>query len=190
MQRLNAIFSFIEHGFLLDEKCFSINEFARARQAAEKQLFEEYPPDVERLSAQQCADMLDYQLAVTIFPGEKDERITDVFGRINSGGKQLSDQERRQAGVLSPFAEMVRRLAAEIRGDVSRDTLLLSEMPEISIETSRNPHGYALRAEDIFGASKGFCARVTLGKVTMSKLLPTFVLPSYSKSPWRRPANS
>jgi hypothetical protein len=44
MQRLNAIFSFIEHGFLLDEKCFSINEFARARQAAEKQLFEEYPP--------------------------------------------------------------------------------------------------------------------------------------------------
>jgi hypothetical protein len=155
MQRLNAIFSFIEHGFLLDEKCFSINEFARARQAAEKQLFEEYPPDVERLSAQQCADMLDYQLAVTIFPGEKDERITDVFGRINSGGKQLSDQERRQAGVLSPFAEMVRRLAAEIRGDVSRDTLLLSEMPEISIETSRNPHGYALRAEDIFWCFQG-----------------------------------
>src|ERR1700733_3844845 len=30
MQRLNAIFSFIEHGFLLDEKCFSINEFARS----------------------------------------------------------------------------------------------------------------------------------------------------------------
>jgi hypothetical protein len=51
--------------------------------------------------------MLDYQLAVTIFPGEKDDRITDVFGRINSGGKQLSDQERRQAGVLSPFAEVI-----------------------------------------------------------------------------------
>jgi hypothetical protein len=155
MQRLNAIFSYIEHGFLLDEKCFNINEFARARQAAEKGLFEEYPPEVERLSAQQCADMLDYQLAVTVFPGEKDERITDVFGRINSGGKQLSDQERRQAGVLSPFAEVVRTLAAEIRGDVSRDTLLLSEMPEISIETSRNPHGYALKAEDIFWCYQG-----------------------------------
>ena len=155
MQRLNAIFSYIENGFLLDGKCFNIQEFARARQAAEKQLFAEYPPDVERLSAQQCADMLDYQLAVTIFPGEKDERITDVFGRINSGGKQLSDQERRQAGVLSPFAEVVRTLAAEIRGDVSRNTLLLSEMPEISIDTSRNPHGYALKAEDIFWCYQG-----------------------------------
>ncbi|MER9614555.1 DUF262 domain-containing protein [Mesorhizobium sp. M0207] len=155
MQRLNAIFSYIEHGFLLDETCFNINEFARARQAAEKGLFKEFPDNISRLSAQQCADMLDYQLAVTIFPGERDERITDVFGRINSGGKQLSDQERRQAGVLSPFAEMVRTLAAEIRGDVSRDTLLLSEMPEISIETSRNPHGYALKAEDIFWCYEG-----------------------------------
>jgi hypothetical protein len=155
MQRLNAIFSYIEHGFLLGEKCFNINEFARARQAAEKQAFKEYPPEVERLSAQECADMLDYQLAVTIFPGEKDDRITDVFGRINSGGKQLSDQERRQAGVLSPLAEVVRTLAAEIRGDVSRDTLRLSEMPEISIETSRNPHGYALKAEDIFWCYQG-----------------------------------
>jgi hypothetical protein len=96
--------------------------------------------------------MLDYQLAVTIFPGGQTRRITDVFGRINSGGRQLSDQERRQAGVLSPFAELVRTLAAEIRGDVSRETLLLSEMPEISIET---PHGYALKAEDIFWCCQG-----------------------------------
>ncbi len=155
MQRLNAIFSYIEHGFLLDGRCFDINEFARARQAADRHEFTAYPRDVPRLPAQECADMLDYQLAVTIFPGEQATRITDVFGRINSGGRQLSDQERRQAGVLSPFAELVRTLAAEIRGDVSRETLLLSEMPEISIETSRNPHGYALKAEDIFWCFQG-----------------------------------
>lgn len=155
MQRLNAIFSYIEHGFKWNDKCFDITEFARARQAADAGLFAQYPPDVERLSAKQCANMLDYQLAVTVFPGELDARITDVFGRINSGGKQLSDQERRQAGVLSPFAELVRTLAAEIRGDVSRETLLLSDMPEISIETGRNPHGYALKAEDIFWCYQG-----------------------------------
>jgi Protein of unknown function DUF262/Putative DNA-binding domain len=155
MQRLNAIFSYIEHGFLVDDKCFNVDEFARARQAADRGDFKTYSKEVARLSAQQCADLLDYQLPVTSFPGEQDTRITDVFGRINSGGKQLSDQERRQAGVLSPFAEMVRTLAAEIRGDVSRDTLLLSEMPEISIETSRNPHGYALKAEDIFWCYQG-----------------------------------
>lgn len=78
-----------------------------------------------------------------------------MFGRINSGGRQLSDQERRQAGVLSPFAEVVRILAAEIRGDVSKETLLLSEMPEISIDTSRDPHGYRLKAEDIFWTYQG-----------------------------------
>jgi hypothetical protein len=155
MQRLNAIFSYTEHGFLVDDKCFDVDEFARARQAADRGDFKTYPIDVQRLSAQKCADLLDYQLAVTSFPGEQDSRITDVFGRINSGGKQLSDQERRQAGVLSPFAEMVRTLAAEIRGDVSRETLLLSEMPEISIETGRNPHGYALKAEDIFWCYQG-----------------------------------
>jgi hypothetical protein len=43
----------------------------------------------------------------------------------------------------------------EIRGDVSRDTLLLSEMPEISIQTSRNTHGYTLNAEDIFWCYQG-----------------------------------
>jgi Protein of unknown function DUF262/Putative DNA-binding domain len=155
MQRLNAIFSYIEQGFLIECKCFDVKEFARARQVAERGEFTQLGTEIERLSAQECANMLDYQLAVTVFPGELEARITDVFGRINSGGKQLSDQERRQAGVLSPFAELVRTLAAEIRGDVSRETLLLSEMPEISIETSRNPHGYALKAEDIFWCYQG-----------------------------------
>ncbi len=75
MQRLNAIFSFIEHGFALEGKCFDINEFSRAKQAAEKKQFEEYAKDVERLTAQQCADLLDYQLAVTIFSWRK--RRTD-----------------------------------------------------------------------------------------------------------------
>jgi hypothetical protein len=36
MQRLNAIFSYIEHGFQVDDKCFNVDEFARARQAADR----------------------------------------------------------------------------------------------------------------------------------------------------------
>lgn len=155
MQRLNAIFSFIENGYLYENKCFDVKEFARARQLAEKGAFSSFPEEVARLDAKACANLLDYQLAITIFPGEVDARITDVFGRINSSGKLLSDQERRQAGVLSPFADLVRELAAEIRGDVSRDRLLLSEMPEISIETSKNPHGYGLKAEEIFWCRQG-----------------------------------
>ncbi|APW63526.1 hypothetical protein BSF38_05098 [Paludisphaera borealis] len=155
MQRLNAIFSFIEHSFTYNGRCFDIREFPRARQAAEAGCFVPCADNIERISALDCANILDYQLAVTVVPSELDSRITDVFGRINSGGRQLSDQERRQAGVLSGFAEVVRHLAAEIRGDVSRDSLLLSQMPEISIETSRNLHGYALKAEDIFWCYQG-----------------------------------
>ncbi|MCB0321352.1 MAG: DUF262 domain-containing protein, partial [Bdellovibrionales bacterium] len=155
MQRLNAIFSFIEHGFSIDGKCFDLNEFARARQAKEQGLFEEFGEDVSRLDPKTCSDFLDYQLAVTAFSGEDEKRITDIFGRINSGGKQLSDQERRQAGVLSDFAELVRELGAELRGDVSKERLALHDMPEISIETAKNPHGYKLKAEEIFWCQQG-----------------------------------
>jgi len=42
-----------------------------------------------------------------------------------------------------------------MRGDVSRDELPLSEMPEISIETTKNVHGYKLKAEEIFWCYQG-----------------------------------
>lgn len=155
MQRLNAIFSFIEHGFTVDGKCFDLKEFARARQAKEDGLFEEFGHEVKRLPEDICSDFLDYQLAITSFAAENDKRITDIFGRINSGGKQLSDQERRQAGVLTNFAELVRELGAELRGDVSKEQLPLNEMPEISIENQNNVHGYKLKAEDIFWCRQG-----------------------------------
>ena len=155
MQRLNAIFGFIENAFLVDGTCFDINEFSRARQLAEGGIFDQCSTETPRLDAARCANILDYQLAMTIFPGEEAARIASVFGRINSGGKQLSDQERRQAGILSPFADMVRELAAEIRGDVSRDELPLTDMPEISIETTKNVHGYTLKAEEIFWCYQG-----------------------------------
>lgn len=155
MQRLNAIFSFIEHGFTVNDQCFDVEEFARARQANEEGLFSVFDKDVIRLSPKICSDFLDYQMAVTSFSGEDDKRITDIFGRINSGGKQLSDQERRQAGVLSEFAELVRELGAELRGDVSKERLPLHDMPEISIESQKNPHGYNLKAEEIFWCQQG-----------------------------------
>ncbi|MCC5995435.1 MAG: DUF262 domain-containing protein [Oceanicaulis sp.] len=155
MQRLHAIFSYIEHGYQIDRGCFDLSQLARARSARDAGAFKEFGEEVPRLSAEESSDFLEYMLAVTEFPGEDEERITDIFGRINSGGRQLSDQERRQAGVLSSFAEVVRSLSAEIRGDVSRERLKLNEMPEISVETQRQPQGFGLRAEDIFWCYQG-----------------------------------
>jgi len=98
---------------------------------------------------------LDYQLAITIYPTADEKETTDIFGRINSGGKQLSPQEKRQAGVTDSFADVVRRLSSEIRGDSSQDILELSEMPQISIDSNRENIGYGLTAEEIFWCEHG-----------------------------------
>ena len=102
-----------------------------------------------------CANFLDYQLAVTVYPSAHEEEITDIFSRINSGGKQLSPQEKRQAGMLDVFSDTIRKISSEIRGDSSGDVLNLSEMPAISIDSTREKIGYGLVAENIFWCKHG-----------------------------------
>lgn len=156
MQRLNAIFAFIENCYAVNDSYFDIKEFSRAKLAADAGAFIAAPrEETNFLPPNICANILDYQLAVTIFPIESEEQITDVFGRINSGGRQLSAQEKRQAGRVDEFSLLVRELASEIRGDSSREKLPLSSMPEISIDSYRSGMGYALKAEDIFWCRQG-----------------------------------
>ena len=154
MQRLNAIFGFIEHEFEVVGNYFDVSQFARAQQASESGAFSKME-GVPLLAPSDCADYLDYQLAVTSFPTVSEDEVTEVFGRINSGGRQLSWQEKRQAGNVNEFSTLVRRLASEIRGDASREILSLSEMPEISIDTARRGFGYSLKAEEIFWCKQG-----------------------------------
>jgi hypothetical protein len=154
IQRFNAIFTFIENAFDYEGKYFDINEFARAKQAAKDGAFAPVKGS-PLFTPQECANILDYQLAVTVYPTTEDRNITDVFGRINSGGRQLSYQEQRQAGVVSAFARLVRTLASELRGDVSKDILLLSEMPEISVDSAKEPHAYGIRAEETLWCRQG-----------------------------------
>jgi hypothetical protein len=156
MQRLNAIFAFIENHFPIEGRYFDTDEFSRAKQLANEGVFS----SVDRgtnvfLNPSEVADFLDYQLAVTVFPAGSEQKTTDVFGRINSGGRQLSLQERRQAGMVDDFSMLVRKLASEIRGDTSREVLPLSDMPEISIDSVRADMGYELKAEEIFWCKQG-----------------------------------
>lgn len=154
IQRLNAIFSFIENSFDTESRYFDLDQFATARQEAAKGAFTP-KTGLPLLSAADCARFLDYQLAITVYPADNSSDITDVFGRINSGGRQLSAQEQRQAGVISQFSGLVRSVAAELRGDVSQDVLLLYQMPEISVDSDRQPHGYGVRAEDTLWCRQG-----------------------------------
>ncbi len=81
--------------------------------------------------------------------------ITEVFGRINSGGKHLSNQEKRQAGVTTPFAELVRTIAMKLRGDDSPKTLRLFDRPQVSIDSKPNNQGYGIQAEDTLWCKQG-----------------------------------
>lgn len=156
MQRLNAIFAFIENHFPIEGRYFDTDEFSRAKQLAAEGMFSAANRGTNVfLTPSEVADFLDYQLAVTVFPAGGEDKTTDVFGRINSGGRQLSLQERRQAGMVDDFSMLVRKLASEIRGDTSKEILPLSEMPEISIDSVRADLGYELKAEEIFWCKQG-----------------------------------
>jgi hypothetical protein len=155
MQRLNAIMSFIETGFpLKNGKYFNINEFPTAKDYAETHKFI-VTDSKDLLPRHDCAAILDYVLAVTQFTVNEASDVTDIFGRINSGGKQLSPQEQRQAGVTSVFARMVRRLCSELRGDVSEEIVNLAEMPLVSIDAPTLRLGYGVHAENTFWCKQG-----------------------------------
>ena len=117
MQRLNAVFSYIENRYDLEGKFFDVEQLARAKQLAEGGFFTARQNWNELLDERSCAKFLEYTFAVTEFPGNDAHAVNEVFGRINSYGRQLSAQERRQAGVISPFANWGSRSARTKNND-------------------------------------------------------------------------
>jgi len=96
-----------------------------------------------------CARIVRYQIPLSVFQEAGNKHIDEVFRRLNSGGRHLSKQELRQAGAISKFASIVRKLASNIRGDSSvSDVLDLNTMKNISITNKHLDYGIAV--EDIF----------------------------------------
>jgi hypothetical protein len=154
MQRLNAIFSFIENHFSVDGKFFDVNQFLTAKMAAQSGDFS-IDEGTPKLTPKECSDILNYPLSVTIYSANDQFEVTEVFGRINSGGKQLSAQEKRQAGVVNPFSETVKKIAAKLRGDETGDILLLQEMPAVSIDSKFEKQGYGVPADETIWVKQG-----------------------------------
>jgi hypothetical protein len=155
LQRLHAIISFIETGFpTLEGQYFNLEYFPTAKSRASTGVFEAAQSS-EQLPQKQVSTLLDYALALSVMRNATEDEVNDVFGRINTYGHRLSDQERRQAGVESALSEMVRNIACTLRGDVSTDLLLLSSMPQISIDLPMAKHGYTVKAEEVFWVTEG-----------------------------------
>lgn len=185
MQRLNAIFDFIENRFDFEGKYFDTDQLARAKQLREDGVIEILENSV-MLEAEKCANFLDYQLAITSYQAMDEKSIIEVFGRINSGGRQLSNQERRQAGVTSVFSEVVRNIACEIRGDATAESVLLYNMPEISIGSNRINEIYGLRAEDTFWVKQGILAVQNLRDSEDEEMIADIVLSILFQNPFAR----
>lgn len=184
MQRLNAIFSFIEHQFADEEGlCFDLEQSTRAQIELKAGRFEEFGSETPRMDADQCAKFLEYQLAVTIDSDGNEERINDVFSRINSGGRQLSPQEQRQAGLVSEFSEFVRKLAFKLRGDSSPDILTLNEMPEVSFDTPREKQRYGIDAAEVFWCKHGIIVATDLARSEDEQLIADLAISILNDTP-------
>lgn len=185
MQRLNAIFDFIENKFDIKGRYFDVNQLARAKQLKDEGVIELIEQG-EFLEENICANFLDYQLAITSYQVMSEETIIEVFGRINSGGKRLSNQERRQAGVTSKFSDVVRSISAEIRGDATPESVLLYNMPEISIGSNRINDTYGLKAENTFWVKQGVLAVQNLRDSEDEEMIADIVISVIFDKPFAR----
>ena len=132
LQRLQAIMSFIETSFPTpDGKLFSLQHFPTAKSRADENFFVP-STSPQLLSQKDVSIILDYQLAISVMRNATELEVNDVFGRINTFGRRLSDQERRQAGIQNDLSNMVREIACTLRGDQTADVLPLKSMPSIS----------------------------------------------------------
>jgi len=155
MQRLNAISAFIEGEFDVDGKYFDLEAMAETKLLFDQQKLEQRTPKLER---ETCVKIVGYSLPLTVYPSADDSQVDEIFRRINAYGKHLSRQELRVAGVTSTFAQLVRNLAARIRGDVSaQDKLFLGAMKKISITSKELPYG--INVDSIFWVTNKILTR-------------------------------
>ena len=138
LQRLDAIFSFIKQEFPVKwgEKEYYCN--------LQEIIFNKEKIKMKKptLDNELCREFFNYELPTTTTEVTNAITINEIFKRLNSTGKKLAKQDLRQAGVVSGFSDLVRKTAAEIRGDFTpRDSVDIFDMPKISISNRRLEYG-------------------------------------------------
>lgn len=155
MQRLNALMSFLENDFEVQDGYFDLQTMAVTKALLDRGALEQKCPT---LSREKCVKIASYLLPLSIYEFNGVEHVDEVFRRINSGGRMLSRQELRAAGATGHFAQSVRRIAAKVRGDDSySDVLKLNDMKRISI-TGRDLD-YGIVVEDVFWVKEGILTK-------------------------------
>ncbi|WP_329787292.1 DUF262 domain-containing protein [Lentzea sp. DG1S-22] len=146
LQRLNAVFSFIENEYSVDGGYFDLETLAETKLRRDNGDLVQKQPALDR---NECVRIANYVLPISTYRAPGEDLIEEVFRRINSNGRYLSRQEIRQAGAVSTFADLVREVSCFVRGDASvRSLIKLGNMPAISITTDEG--GTGVYIEDVF----------------------------------------
>lgn len=158
MQRLDAIFSFIQGDFKLHNECmdgyFDLNTMALTKELLDAGKLMQKKPVLPRAL---CTQIANYPLPFSITNFE-DEIIEEIFRRINFGGRQLSKQDLRQAGSVCAFSELVRKLSNRIRRDyTAKDVLELSQMRKVSLSNTNLDYG--IKLDEIFWVKNGIITK-------------------------------
>lgn len=155
LQRLNAIFAFVENEYAVDNYYFDLEALADTKYLKDQGELAQRHPILDRSA---CRDFANYQLPVSTYKSASESSVDEVFRRINSSGRYLSLQEIRQAGSTAEIASLVRRISAAIRGDSSlTDYVALEDMPKISITNKELEYG--IYDADIFWVKQGILSR-------------------------------
>jgi hypothetical protein len=176
MQRLNAIFSFIENEFSHNGKFFDLNSMATTKSYLDAGILLQKEPVMDRA---ECVAFSGYEIPVSIFEYTEPNDVDEVFRRINSGGRKLSRQELRAAGSLDEFATAVRKISAKVRGDDSHaEVLPLSNMKLISV--TGKELGYGILVDSVFWVKNGILikedVRQSLDEQLVAEILAYMVM--------------
>ncbi|MEU8460777.1 DUF262 domain-containing protein [Streptomyces sp. NPDC029003] len=179
LQRLNAFFAFMENQFSYNGQYFDLNTIGDTKARLDKGEITLGGTPMSRASS---LDIANYQIPVSIYRDATTSSIDEVFRRINSGGRRLSLQEIRQAGVIGPLADLVRRTSASIRGDGTfSESVVLNEMEKLSI--SRRDLSYGLSIEDMFWVRHDIVAQEDIRSSGDEELVLDLVLDAVIR-PW------
>lgn len=157
LQRIEAIISFINNEFKVeingeyqyfDRSVYPGNEILLQR----NEIKQKQPV----LDSKICEDFLTYELPITTIDANGTV-VENVFKRINSTGRKLSQQDLRHAGVISNFSTLVSNSAMAIRGDVSENVITLQEMSKHSLNSSGLHYGIDIN--NVFWIKQGIITK-------------------------------